>query len=81
MIGAESSEDTIKIIISVFITRILKEKGEVHLDTLDAIKMSSDLKKDLENEVKNELAIGYPPDPSLEEKLVDHIKVFILSSL
>ena len=53
---------------------------DVSIAMLEKIKNSSDIEKDLGKEVKNKLAIGYPPDPELEKNLKQHLKNHMTSS-
>lgn len=73
VIGSNSIEEVMSIIIFVFISRLV-EKDPVLLKIVPKFDSISELEGFLEEELKTNIKEGYPNDPQLEQDLKHHLE-------
>ena len=74
VIGASEQEEAKKIIITVFLKILIKERK---IQYLSEYKSISQLELYLQGEISNNLKIGYPEDRLFEKELKNHLKKII----
>jgi len=73
-IGAENIEKAKELIISVFLSYLIKNEDEGGLDVIfKNVNTFNEFEEWLKNEISNGISNGYPPDPDKAKELKNHL--------
>jgi hypothetical protein len=77
-IGAENIEKAEELIISVFLTDLIKDEDEGGLEVIfKNVNIFSEFEEWLQIEISKGLSNGYPPDPKKAKELKKHIETIL----
>ena len=77
-IGAENIEKAKELIISVFLSDLIKNEDEGGLDVIfKNINTFNEFEKWLQNEISKGISNGYPPDPEKAKELKKHLETIL----
>lgn len=77
-IGAENIEKAKELIISVFLTDLIKSEDEGVLDVIfKNVKIFNEFEEWLKIEISNGISNGYPPDPEKAKELKKHLEAIL----
>ncbi|MFX0021586.1 MAG: hypothetical protein ACFE9S_04620 [Candidatus Hermodarchaeota archaeon] len=78
VVGARDSEEALSIIFYIYLTNIVdNEQGIDYL--IKKLGTSSDLEDFLRTQISDNMENGYPPNPSLEIKLIEYLNGIVRS--
>ncbi len=76
VVGARDLEEAVSIIFYMYLTNIVDNAQGID-NLVEKIGVSSDLEKYLRNQISDKIEKGYPANPELELKLVDHLNEIV----
>ena len=78
IIGAENIEKAKELIISVFLSDLIKNEDEGGLDVIfKNINIFNEFEEWLQNEISKGISNGYPPDPEKAKELKNHLETIL----
>ena len=72
VVGARDLEEAASIMIYMFLSNVVDNENEIN-SLIEKIGASSDLEYFIRNQISENIEKGYPNNPDLEAKLVDHL--------
>ena len=77
-IGAENIEKAKELIVSVFLTDLIKNEDEGGFDVIfKNVNIFNEFEEWLKNEISKGISIGYPPDPEKAKELKKHLETIL----
>ena len=77
-IGAKNIEKAKELIVSVFLSDLIKNEDEGGLDIIfKNVNTFSDFEEWLQNEISKGISDGYPPDPEKAKELKNHLETIL----
>jgi hypothetical protein len=76
VIGARNYQDAHNIMISVYLSEILKKPNKIY-SILEMVQAENDLELYIKSEVSENLKTGYPPEKEIEIQIIKHLEKII----